>query len=310
MMACLRAALLCTATCVAACGGGDSLGGFSPVTDVPGLTGATHVWAFSPTNVWVLDGSANVHRFDGKTWSTLATPSTGGLGCIYALSATQVWLCAGTQVLAYDGTTFTASDVTTPTGLDSLTSLWASSPTDLWVTGSQAIVARSNGSTWSRMLVGGPNKSSVWGSSPTDVYALGTFDLFHYDGSAWSAVTLDGGGGGDGQVWGTGAKDVWVMPGSSSIAHFDGASWKSTQLNLIGELSAVWGPAPNDVWAVGTAGAIVHYDGSSWSQVGHQPIGAPYLRQLLDVHGSSASDIWIVGNQLGSGGSTGLIYHR
>src|SRR5579872_4655720 len=108
----LRALIVATAAC-AGCGVGN--GGFDPIAGAPMLQTATRVWAFSPTNVWVLDGSATVHRYDGQTWSTLTTPSTGGLGCIYALSATQVWLCAGTQVLAYDGARFTASDVTSAT---------------------------------------------------------------------------------------------------------------------------------------------------------------------------------------------------
>jgi hypothetical protein len=308
-MRCVRAVILATVGCAAAAcsSGGD--GGFPSAPGAPALMNATRVWAFSPTNVWVLDGSATVHRYDGAAWSTLTTPSTGGLGCIYALSATQVYLCAGSQVLTYDGANFTASDVTGPTGLSGLTALWASSPTDLWVVGDDAIVARSSGSTWTRAIVGSPFKTSIWGSSATDVYALDTFQLSHYDGSTWTDVNLDGGGG-DGQVWGTAANNVWVMPSSDRVSHFDGATWQTLELNLVGELAAVWGPAPNDLWAAGNGGSIAHYDGSSWTEVTHQPIGAPYLRQLLCVHGSSTRDIWIVGHQLGSGGSTGLILHR
>ena len=55
--------------------------------------------------------------------------------------------------------------------------------------------------------------------------------------------------------------------------------------------------------------AIAHYDGKSWRQVAHQKIGAPYLRLFLAVHGTSSTDVWAVGQQLGVGGSTGLIYH-
>ena len=60
---------------------------------------------------------------------------------------------------------------------------------------------------------------------------------------------------------------------------------------------------------MGSAGAIAHYDGNSWRQVAHQQIGAPYLRLFLAVHGTSSTDVWAVGQQLGDGGSTGLIYH-
>jgi hypothetical protein len=37
--------------------------------------------------------------------------------------------------------------------------------------------------------------------------------------------------------------------------------------------------------------------------------GAPYLRLFLAVHGTSSTDVWAVGQQLGDGGSTGLVYH-
>ena len=37
--------------------------------------------------------------------------------------------------------------------------------------------------------------------------------------------------------------------------------------------------------------------------------GAPYLRLFLAVHGTSSTDVWAVGQQLGVRGSTGLIYH-
>ncbi len=77
----------------------------------------------------------------------------------------------------------------------------------------------------------------------------------------------------------------------------------------VGLARVVWDPSPDDLWAVGSAGAIAHYDGKSWRQVAHQQIGAPYLRLFLAVHGTSSTDVWAVGQQLGDGGSTGLIYH-
>jgi hypothetical protein len=232
-----------------------------------------------------------------------------GLGCIFALSTSDIWLCSDDQVLHYDGANFVSSDVKTPTGLSGLTSIWASSPSDVWAVGGDATVARFDGKTWTRTVTGSPFKTSLWGSGSKDVYALDTFGLSHWDGTMWSGINLNGGGG-DGQVWGTGPSDVWVMPSSNQVSHFNGTSWSTSDLNLLGELDAVWGAASNDLWAAGTGGEIAHYDGSSWNEVAHQPIGAPYLSQLLAVHCSSAHDIWIVGRQLGAGGSTGLIYHR
>jgi hypothetical protein len=292
---------LLVAGCLGACGGDDGLDklGGTPET----LTAPYRVWAFADDNVWILDGTSTIHRFNGASWDEIAAPT--GVSCIYALSPTDVWLCASTSALHYDGATFTESDVTTPTGLDGLTALWASSDTDVWAVGDDGIVAHYTGTTWDRTLVGSPFKTSVWGSGPTDVYALSTFDLFHYDGAMWTEVTLDGGGAGDGQVWGTSASDVWLSTDGDSIYHYDGNSW--TEEMEVGDNTSVWGSGPDDVWAVGTGGSVLHYDGA-WHEVAHQKIGAPYLQQLLSVHGSSTSNVWVVGRQLGDDGVTGLIY--
>lgn len=297
---------------LAACGGDDDApsGGFEAVEGVPALYSVIDVWAFSSTDVWFLDGSAVVHRFDGAAWSTLETPSTGGLGCIFALSPDDVWLCAGTQVLHYDGADFTASEVSTATGLDGLSSLWASSASDVWAVGDDAIVAHGDGGTWSGTLAGSPFMTSIWGSGPSDVYALGTFDLVHFDGSAWTTVELEGGAG-DGQVWGTGASDVWVMTDSYQLSHYDGGSWQTIETeDFIGDLATVWGRAPDDLWAAGGAGSIAHFDGDAWDEVAHQEIGAPYLRQFVAVHGTAEGDVYVVGHQLGESGSTPLVWHR
>jgi hypothetical protein len=297
-------------TClVLACGGSGAGGGWVELSDGPAALAFLDVWAFSPADVWFVDGGAEVHRYDGTGFSTLQTPASG-VCCIFARSASDVWLCAGNQALHYDGAAFTAMDVTAATGLDGLTDIWASSPSDVWAVGDDAIIAHYDGTDWSKTIAGSPFKTSIWGSGPTDIYALDTFDLVHYDGTKWSEVSSDETRGGD-QVWGTGASDVWLMNGSETLGHFDGAGWKEVETgDLVGDLTAVWGPAPDDLFAVGSAGAIAHFNGSSWEQLAHQTIGAPYLRQFVAVHGSSSSDVWAVGRQLGEGGSTGIIYHH
>lgn len=289
---------------------GDATGSdWKPADGAPNLLSAIDVWAFSRTDVWVIDGSSTIQRYDGDRWSALSSGSDAGLQCIFALSATEVWLCAGDDLLFHDGTSFELVDVSAPTGLSGITDVWASSPSDVWAVGDDAIIAHYDGAAWRRTIAGSPFKSSIWGSGPTDVYVLSTFDLVHYDGSSWTEIDLDAGGG-DGQVWGTSANDVWVMTDSSEISHFDGLRWETIDtFDFVGDLAAVWGPSPDDLWAVGSAGAIAHYDGDSWRQVTHQRIGAPYLRLFLAVHGTSSTDVWAVGQQLGDGGSTSVIYH-
>lgn len=285
------------------CGGDD----WSSVSGTPSSLSFTDVWAFSDDQVWVVDGGPDVHVYDGSGWNTMDTPALG-LTCIFALSATEVYLCAGSDVLHYDGATFSVNNLSTPTGVDDSSDIWASSSADVWVVGYDGRAAHYDGSSWSGHNIGSQFNSSVWGSGPEDVYAMGTFDLVHYDGTSWSEIELDGSGAGDGQVWGTGPTDVWVLTDSYDLHHYDGSAWSIIETDFVGDLAAVWGPAPDDLWAVGSAGEIAHYNGSSWSEVTHQRIGAPYLRMFTAVHGSSSTNVWAVGHQLGEGGSTGIIY--
>lgn len=302
----MRRLSISLALLLAACGGSSSPWGGAP--DMPALTSPLDVWAFSDTDVWVVDGSPMVHRFDGTTWTALPTPAAG-LTCIFAISASDVRLCAGTQLVTYDGATFTAEDLPGAVGPSSVTDLWASSPDDLYVVGElDGLIGHWDGASWTGIPVGS-GMSSIWGSGPGDVYAMGTFDLVHGSGEAWEAIELEAGGAGDGQVWGTSATDVWAMTGDDRVNHFDGSTWTSIELEgFVGDVAAVWGPSADDLWAVGSPGSIAHYDGDSWSEVTHQKIGAPYLRQFTAVHGSSSTNVWTVGHQLGEGGSTGLIW--
>jgi len=273
----------------------------STVEDAPvALTSPYRVWDFSPGAVWVLDGSATIHTYDGTRWAELTAPSP--VNCIYALSLTDVRLCSGTSVLQYNGDQFTNVDV----GIET-TAIYASSSSDYWVVGDSATAMHFDGSSMASFSLGGSFQGSVWGSGPNDIYVLGTFGFEHFDGSAFTEIEIDGiSAGGDGQVWGTAANDVWLANGDDRIYHFDGAAW--TASDELNDISAIWGSGPNSVWAAGSAGYIAHFDGS-WHQLHMQKIGAPYLQDLLAVHGSAQNDVWIVGRQLGEGGSTGLLYH-
>ena len=280
----------------------------TPETSVTSLTSVSDVWAFSDADVWLLDGTSTVQRYDGTSFVPFETPSTSGLGCIFALSASEVYLCAGSDVLHYDGASFTVMDASA-VGMSGLSGLWASSASDIFVIGEDAVVGHFDGSTWSRTIAGSPFNSSIWGSGPSDVYVLGTFELAHYDGTGWTAIDLDCGAG-DGQVWGTSADNVWVMTESYEVSHYNGTDWESISTDdFVGDLAVVWGPSADDVWAAGGAGSIAHYNGTKWTEVTHQKIGAPYLRQFLAIHGSSPTNIWAVGHQLGEGGATPLIFH-
>jgi hypothetical protein len=78
------------------------------------------------------------------------------------------------------------------------------------------------------------------------------------------------------------------------ILHYDGASWTEVQPALanIG-YSAVWAAAANEVFVVGNTddqGVILRFNGTEWSEMPTPPVGP-----LLDIWGSSGSDVYAVG---------------
>lgn len=76
-------------------------------------------------------------------------------------------------------------------------------------------------------------------------------------------------------------------------------AWQTVITGLDGALLSVWGSAPNDVWAVGGprgttpfASLVLRFDGNGWTRA-----AVSGTETYWWVHGSSASDVWLVGEK-------------
>lgn len=268
---------------LAACGSDSGGKSWGKSSSPPGIMNALRVWAFSPTNVWIVDGSNTIQQFNGSTWLGLPTQVASGFTCIYALSDNDVWLCAGDAVVRFDGTTFTAAQ----SGLTGLVSVWASSDTDVWAVGMDANIGHYNGASWSSTVAGSPNKNSIWGSGPNDVYAAGVFDVEHYNGSSWSEIQLQSSGGD--QVWGTSASDVWVAGWGGKIARFNGSTWTNVTSGTTNQLLMLSGSGASDLWAAGDSNTLLHWDGTEWNPSKHGGYGT-----FTGVFALSAKEAWLI----------------
>ena len=77
-----------------------------------------------------------------------------------------------------------------------------------------------------------------------------------------------------------------------------GAEWRTVLDDLDGTLLSVWGPSERDVWAVGGAlgngfdALVLRFDGTTWRRL------APGKTETFWwVHGTSGSDVWLVGEK-------------
>src|SRR2546426_2430536 len=223
-----------------------------------------------------------------------------------------------------------------------LNDITGTSSTDLWTVGwytnvsngsSLTLAEHWDGTQWMAIPTPTPGDrgelASVAAIAPDDVWAVGeTFrqspDLYprslveHWDGSAWSVVTLSGATirGGLLSVFALSASDVWAVGFAGSqthqrtnILHWDGSTWSRVPApspGAGGALRDIHGLGPNDLWAVGISGPgtlTEHWDGSSWTSV---PVPNPgyYIDGLHAVAEVAPNDAWAGG--MSEGNNNGL----
>jgi hypothetical protein len=226
------------------------------------------LWAASPSDVWAVGGAlgsggqALVTHFDGNAWTETPTGTMATLWWVHGFSSSDLWM-VGEQglVLHWNGSTLSPST----SGTDrTLYGVWGTSDSNLWAVG------------------GRPGQDGV---------------ILHYDGNAWSSVTVPVQFVTYFKVWGTGAADVFACGEGGTVVHFDGNAWSKMDTGQPPSttLFTINGRAPNDVYTVGGLGigVALHFDGASWS-----PLADPALAQVGGLAGvSEAADgtVMIVG---------------
>lgn len=207
------------------------------------------VWGTSSSNVFVVGGplgnagfDALAMRYDGSVWHDLAPGGADSFWWVHGSGDDDVWLVGENgRISHFDGTSFEEHDSGTSA------TLWgaiAFAPDDVWAVGG---------------MVGGP------ATQPDDV-------VLHYDGSAWSPVTLPG----EPQnralfkVWGTSSDDLFVVGEAGIIWHKVGDTWtlESDPPLAGGNLTTVHGCSASEVYAVGGRD-VLRYDGSAWTKLDH-----------------------------------------
>jgi hypothetical protein len=151
---------------------------------------------------------------------------------------------------------------------------------------------------------------SAWGTGPHDVWfaggGLGSGPgalALHYDGQAFTdekpstSATLWWVFGFPGQQVGDAFRDgeTWLVGEQGTALRWRSNGFTAIPTNTTATLYGVWGAAPDDLWAVGgvpdQSSLLLHFDGTAFSTVGAPPLAGA----LFKVWGSSASDVFVVG---------------
>lgn len=107
-------------------------------------------------------------------------------------------------------------------------------------------------------------------------------------------------------VWASAMDDAWFSGRDSSgplVLRWDGTGLTRQELPPNAPYSLLlWGTGPNDVWAYGDyvddeRSEVLRWDGARWEVSLDLSLGAATLTSLVDLWGSSADNVWLVGDE-------------
>ena len=290
------------------------------------------VWSVSESDVFVVGAGGTILRYGGA-WSAETSPTTQTLHAVWATGGGQAFAVgAGGTILHRDGATWSA--IASPTTVD-LTGVWGSSSSDVWAVGGSLILHWNGTSftvAHDRMAgalrgISGIAADDIWvtgsGREPDEDYAA---LLLHWDGTSWSESyvcnpegTRFASGG-----WIASLTDIWGLRGGAFFAagvcqsgasfipygylaqKASGGAWGDTpgfgfglSLGKFRPLRTIWASSPSDVWAASVSETVtgtselptmLHFDGAGWT-----PSPQAITVGIIDLGGTSASDVWAVG---------------
>lgn len=195
----------------------------------------------SPDALYAVGGAPDrgaVHRYDGARWSPVSTGiDTPLLNWVHTFSGSDVTVVGNRgTVLHYDGAQWTRQSAPTT---EHLWGVWGAAPNDLWAVG---------------------------GTGQLD----GVPTIVHYDGARWTSASVPTLQRADVhaffKVWGTSARNIYVVGQRGVILHYDGAAWSEQSSGATDDLVSLWGTSADRIVAVGGRGngIIATFDGASW----------------------------------------------
>ncbi len=254
---------------------------------------------------------------DGTDWYRVTGPMyDGAVFNLKVFSEDDMYMRTGGKVYHFDGASW--NRFYTGTYDLYVRTMWMESDTSMFFginEGDSAVVLHYHDGNWTESrffttdyLVG------LHGTSADDIYAITTEEIYHFDGSSWSAPIAMGGWETVTWkvVWCESSNSVWLLGAvdyaSYVILHFDGSQWEEDLRVEWTYLYALWGDDDGVMYAVGNTGmvgrqGVIFSKTENW----HQET-IPEVYKFYAIHGSSPSNIYAVG-RLNDGIDVGTVYH-
>ncbi|HEY6035276.1 MAG TPA: hypothetical protein VIV58_13470, partial [Kofleriaceae bacterium] len=218
----------------------------------PGATAPLKdIWAAAPNEVIAVGNDGAFHLRD-TTWThEITTP----LFAVAGRSSTDALVAATNTGQHWNGATWTPANG--PIG--SVADIWATPSTYVAVSDYPSTF---DGSTWTaNMAAQVPSTKGLWIAPSGRVWFAGA-GVQHLDATT---LTVDIPSGTFNAIWGAGESDVFAS-GIGEIRHYDGTAWTAMTVPTTNPLAGIWGRASDDVFAVGSTNTVLHYHAGLWQQ--------------------------------------------
>ena len=185
----------------------------------------TAIWGNSLQNIWIGTSQGKVFRWDGSTWSSIATGVTYAIRDIWGASSVDIWLVGDSNnALHWNGASFDV--LAMPSGAGGVYNRVHGGSGLVWAVGNSGTIAFWNGVSFVSQASGtAQNLLGVYAFSSSDVWAVGAgATILHFDGTSWSAVTHTITGAIQ-CVWGANASEVWFgLDNQNYMGKWDGSA--------------------------------------------------------------------------------------
>lgn len=261
------------------------------------------VWGSSPTNIYAVGDSGPyrepIQQYNGYYWEGINVGTFVSFLDVHGSGASNVWAVGelGT-VVRYNGSSWSLME--TPSEMD-FWGVWSFSPTNTFAIGLNEAGGTTlywyNGSTWTEHFSTQDKEGffDIWASAPDDIYLCGTSgSIWHYNGNVWGKSTI-------------GSDDVLLITGSRAGCVYavtyseDLVAWfyqliNGTWVKLAEEIPVlipmgIWASSPNNIYLADAYHQVLRFDGLHWDV---EPVDVASF--IYAIWGSSAGDLWIVGD--------------
>jgi hypothetical protein len=189
-------------------------------------------------------GTNTAQHWNGTTWTAV----NDGIGSVFDLWATpSAYVAVSDKLWTFDGATWTSS----PVAILSSKGVWVAPSGRVWIAG--AGISHVDGTTLSTDISAG-TFSAIWGAGESEVFAAGIGEIRHYDGTAWTAMTVPTTNPLTG-VWGRASDDVFAVGSTNTVLHYHAGLWQVFATPFAGDLTSVTG-AGSSIYACSADGKV------------------------------------------------------